>query len=252
MYIVWLSALVLSTADLQHMPRGWSWWQRAVILSKAQTTRQYQCWHRWVCVGHRFWQNRRSYLPWHRTPGHSDTGKEINVHNTPISQQYSLVQWSWFAGVTGYTWVTCRMSDVRFPISLHQAVVHTKKDAYFLWQSVKKGAVVKWRQVYNSTRGWGGLGGDYLAVHIGDDGAICMVGLFPFMFVRFLSLSWTEAEVIFEDKLLTMNKWLETRVASLHGNIRIYNNDLQTTLWVTQRYFYSSQTFRRSTPSSVR
>ena len=27
-----------------------------------------------------------------------------------------------------------------------------------------------------------------------------------------------------------------------------YNNDLQTTLWVTQRYFYSSQTFRRSTP----
>ena len=31
-----------------------------------------------------------------------------------------------------------------------------------------------------------------------------------------------------------------------------YNNDLQMTLWVTQRYFYSSQTFRRSTPSSVR
>ena len=31
-----------------------------------------------------------------------------------------------------------------------------------------------------------------------------------------------------------------------------YNNDLQTTLWVTQRCFYSFQTFRRSTPSSVK
>ena len=29
------------------------------------------------------------------------------------------------------------------------------------------------------------------------------------------------------------------------------NNDLETTLWVTQRCFYSFQTFRRSTPSSV-
>ena len=30
------------------------------------------------------------------------------------------------------------------------------------------------------------------------------------------------------------------------------NNDLQTTPWVTQRCFYSFQTFRRSTPSSVK
>ena len=31
-----------------------------------------------------------------------------------------------------------------------------------------------------------------------------------------------------------------------------YNNDLQMTLWVTQRCFHSFQTFRRSTPSSVK
>ena len=31
-----------------------------------------------------------------------------------------------------------------------------------------------------------------------------------------------------------------------------YNNDLQTMLWVTKRCFYSFQTFRRSTPSSVK
>ena len=30
-----------------------------------------------------------------------------------------------------------------------------------------------------------------------------------------------------------------------------YNNDLRTTLWVTQRCFYTFQTFRRSTPSSL-
>ena len=34
---------------------------------------------------------------------------------------YSLVQWNWFPAVTGCTWVTC-ISDVREPISLHQAV----------------------------------------------------------------------------------------------------------------------------------
>ena len=34
---------------------------------------------------------------------------------------YSLVQWNWFSAVTGCTWVTC-ISDVREPISLHQAV----------------------------------------------------------------------------------------------------------------------------------
>ena len=32
----------------------------------------------------------------------------------------------------------------------------------------------------------------------------------------------------------------------------LINNDLQTTLWVTQRCFYSFQAFRRSTPSSVK
>ena len=31
-----------------------------------------------------------------------------------------------------------------------------------------------------------------------------------------------------------------------------WSNDLQTTLWTTQRCFYSFQTFRRSTPSSVK
>ena len=34
---------------------------------------------------------------------------------------YSLVQWNWFSGVIKCTWVTC-ISDVREPISLHQAV----------------------------------------------------------------------------------------------------------------------------------
>ena len=34
---------------------------------------------------------------------------------------YSLVQWNWFSVVTGCTWVTC-ITDVREPISLHQAV----------------------------------------------------------------------------------------------------------------------------------
>ena len=35
--------------------------------------------------------------------------------------KYSLVQWNWSSVVTGCTWVTC-ISDVREPISLHQAV----------------------------------------------------------------------------------------------------------------------------------
>ena len=34
---------------------------------------------------------------------------------------YSLVQWNWFSVVTGCTWVAC-ISDMRKPISLHQAV----------------------------------------------------------------------------------------------------------------------------------
>ena len=35
--------------------------------------------------------------------------------------KYSLVQWNWFSVVTECSWVTC-ISDVRGPISLHQAV----------------------------------------------------------------------------------------------------------------------------------
>ena len=39
---------------------------------------------------------------------------------------YSLVQVNWFSVVTGCTWVTC-ISDVREPISLHQAVCYTHR-----------------------------------------------------------------------------------------------------------------------------
>ena len=46
---------------------------------------------------------------------------------------HSLVQWNWFSVVhwTGCTWVTC-ISDVREPISLHQAVY-----AYPSWQTME-------------------------------------------------------------------------------------------------------------------
>ena len=44
---------------------------------------------------------------------------------------------------------------------------------------------------------------------------------------------------------------LARRLAGPDNAVPSLNNDLRKTLWVTQRWFYSFQTFRRSTPSSV-
>ena len=74
--------------------------------------------------------------------------------HTPVSwasyYMYSLVQWKWFSVVTRCTWVTC-MSDVREPISLHQAV-HTaiQYQQVVLWILGKN----KKKQMHGSMTGW--------------------------------------------------------------------------------------------------
>ena len=60
------------------------------------------------------------------------------------------------------------------------------------------------------------------------------------------------------NRVYVLSRVRTNRVSLCYSNLRALllmcscNNDLQMTLWVTQRCFYSFQTFRRSTPSSVK
>ena len=72
-------------------------------------------------------------------------------------------------------------------------------------------------------------------------------GAHPIALVSTVTTSW-ETGLFW----IKWRMWFRVVPRIFTAHHRSYYNDLQTTLWVTQRCFYSFQTFRRSTPSSVK